>query len=283
MELIQHLQLIFGRSVTVRLRVLDHAFVPCIVGLLRPAIVLPKSLLGDMPLLKQIVTHEYAHIHRGDTWGLLWQQFVSAVFWWQPLLKLINRELSSARENIADVYVISQCDPINYAEGILRLAESVHASRSTALAFLSQPPTLEDRVRHVLTQEAKPEDKWQWICRCVSVALSAIVLFLCGGVAIQSKLTAQEPVGETKQIAAETNSPSLPTTIQNTSPITSTAIAETAPATSEAPAQTATSSTTQTTTQATTNDDDDLHLGPMIQDVEPGSLWGVCLHRRASP
>ncbi len=210
-ELGEHLQLVFNRPTTPRLLTIDHAFVPFVVGLLKPAIVLPRSLLSDLELLKQVVTHEQAHIHRRDTWSLLWQQIVSAVFWWQPLLQLINRELSAARESIADAYVVSQSDPIRYAENILRLAEAVHVSRSTALAFLNQPPTLEDRVRQLLTHSYSIHDKRAWPGRGISIAISVVVLFLCGGVAIQSQLNAQEPAA-----SQPTASQPQPTAVQTT-------------------------------------------------------------------
>ncbi len=55
-----------------------------------------------------------------------------------------------------------------YAENILRLAEAVHVSRSTALAFLNQPPTLEDRVRQLLTHSYSIHDKRAWPGRGIS-------------------------------------------------------------------------------------------------------------------
>lgn len=275
-ELLEHLKLVFGQPKSPRLLTLDHAVVPFVVGILRPAIVLPKMLLSDRELLKQVVTHEQAHIHRRDTWGLLWQQIVSAVFWWQPLLKLINRELSAARESIADSYVVSQCDPIRYTESILRLAETVHMSQPTALAFLNQPPTLEDRVRYVLTQRTSLNDQRQWTCRSVSIAVSTIVLFLCGGVAIQSQLAAREPADDAKQTTADTTSNTTSNTTAVETPkadpeSTTKAIPETA------------SRTTQVAAEPPADKDDQLQLGPMIQDDDPRFVNGRVLSPAGEP
>lgn len=275
-ELLEHLKLVFGQPKSPCLLTLDHAFVPFVVGILRPAIVLPRMLLSDRELLKQVVTHEQAHIHRRDTWGLLWQQIVSAVFWWQPLLKLINRELSAARESIADSYVVSQCDPIRYTESILRLAETVHLSQPTALAFLNQPPTLEDRVRYVLTQRTNLNDQRQWTCRSVSIAASTIVLFLCGGVAIQSQLAAREPADETKQTTADTASNTTSYTTAVATPETN--LEPTTKATPET-----VSRTTQVAAEPPADKDDELHLGPMIQDDEPRFVNGRVLSPSGEP
>ncbi len=157
---------------------------------------MPKTLLSDIELLKQVVTHEQAHVYRRDTWGLFWQQFVSAVFWWQPLLKFINRELSAARECIADSYVVAHCDPVSYAENILQLAEAVPPDRTMALAFLHQPPSLEERVRHILIESHRFKNRWLWSSRGCSVVIAAMVLFLCGGIAYQSQLNAQETASQ---------------------------------------------------------------------------------------
>lgn len=279
-ELLEHLKLVFGQPKSPRLLTLDHAFVPFVVGLLRPAIVLPKMLLSDRELLKQVVTHEQAHIHRRDTWGLFWQQIVSAVFWWQPLLKLINRELFAARESIADSYVVSQCDPIRYTESILRLAETVHVSQLTALAFLNQPPTLEDRVRYVLTQCTSLNDQRQWACRSVSVAVSTIVLFLCGGVAIQTQLVAREPADDAKQTTADTDSNTTSDTTSNKTTVES---PETDPEWTAKAAPGTASRTTQAAAEPPADKDDQLQLGPIIQDDEPRFVSGRVLSPSGEP
>ena len=81
--------------------------VPLTFGMARPVVVLPEGLaevLSDDELLC-VLTHEAAHIARGDVAVAWLQQLCLWVFWWNPLLHAVHQRLNRAREQICDDYV----------------------------------------------------------------------------------------------------------------------------------------------------------------------------------
>ncbi len=97
---------------------------PMVAGLFRPIIVIPRSLLGAISghQLRDILTHEIAHVERRDNLVVLLQAIARAAFWPIPFLHLLNRELERAREEICDNHVLACRDAVSYGETLLRVA-----------------------------------------------------------------------------------------------------------------------------------------------------------------
>jgi len=76
----------------------DRITTPVAVGMVKPRIILPKSMnMEDKPLLQYVLTHEYYHIRRFDT---LWKLLLVGAFcihWFNPMVwvmfVLVNRDL----------------------------------------------------------------------------------------------------------------------------------------------------------------------------------------------
>ncbi|HEY4309226.1 MAG TPA: M56 family metallopeptidase, partial [Pirellulales bacterium] len=79
---------------------------PLSFGLWRPTIVLPAHMATrlDDEQLRLVVAHEVAHVVRRDHRVALVERLTSAAFWWNPLVRAVNRGLSSEREQICDDY-----------------------------------------------------------------------------------------------------------------------------------------------------------------------------------
>lgn len=76
----------------------DRITTPVAVGLVKPRIILPKSMnMGDELLLNHVLTHEYYHIKRFDALLKLLCVFALCVHWFNPLVwvmfVLVNRDL----------------------------------------------------------------------------------------------------------------------------------------------------------------------------------------------
>ena len=61
---------------------------PLVVGLIKPKIIIPKSITEQLKLeqLQAIVLHENAHIKRKDNWFGLFQEIIAISFWWSPVI-----------------------------------------------------------------------------------------------------------------------------------------------------------------------------------------------------
>lgn len=116
-----------GRAIaTRRVRVLCSSSipVPITLGVLRPVIILPQSLLKeiDKNLLISAVGHELVHIARRDYLTNLIYEFVYLPVWFHPAAWLIRRRIRQTRELCCDERVTSKLlRPDVYARSLVRM------------------------------------------------------------------------------------------------------------------------------------------------------------------
>jgi bla regulator protein blaR1 len=110
----------------VRLRLSREISVPVVIGLVRPAILIPRALPGQFSAAEfdQILLHEEAHIRRLDHWTNYALELAQALFFFQPAVWWIGRELRLQREIACDDVVVSATgQPVPYAGCLARLVE----------------------------------------------------------------------------------------------------------------------------------------------------------------
>jgi hypothetical protein len=133
--------------ITHRLRIVQTAkeFGPAVLGVLRPVLVLPVSMLTGLPpdVLRAIVAHELAHIRRWDYLLNMVQMLIEAVLFFNPAVWWINRQIRIEREACCDAMaarVLGQ--PLVVAKSLALWAERMVAQRTTsAMAFAEQLPS----------------------------------------------------------------------------------------------------------------------------------------------
>ena len=100
--------------------------VPAVVGVLRPMILLPPSLLtGLSPTdVEAILIHELAHIRRWDLLINLAQRIIEALLFVHPVVWYISHRISVERENACDDLVLaSGWSSSDYVGALLSMAE----------------------------------------------------------------------------------------------------------------------------------------------------------------
>jgi beta-lactamase regulating signal transducer with metallopeptidase domain len=109
----------------------------------RPTIVLPMGLLSqlDDEGVALILAHELAHVRRRDHWVRAVELIVSTIYWWNPLVWLIRRQLHQAEELCCDAWVRSAFPDRTkrYAEVLLKTAESLSGSQVRARLLPASP------------------------------------------------------------------------------------------------------------------------------------------------
>jgi beta-lactamase regulating signal transducer with metallopeptidase domain len=167
-----------GRSA--RLMICDDLSGPAVIGLHRPCIALPSSLLGSLAVdeLDQIILHEYAHVQRRDDWIRLAQTLLEAAVWIHPATIWLSRGLNLEREVACDDWVIARTgSPKNYARCLSRAAEvrGRIVQRVIAPALFSARGDLLRRIDRLLIANRNVRKKVSTIPVAIAVCALAIV------------------------------------------------------------------------------------------------------------
>jgi beta-lactamase regulating signal transducer with metallopeptidase domain len=142
-----------GRVPELRLSRTPHS--PALCGLLRPVVLLPRALVGqiDREALRNVFLHELIHLRRRDPWFNTLQVAVQVGWWWNPLVWFANARIRALREGAVDEAVMLEADGADYPSTLVAVARHCCAPSSLALAFLGileSPGRLELRVRRLL-------------------------------------------------------------------------------------------------------------------------------------
>ena len=78
----------------IRLRIGEEGTAPVVCGLINPVIVVPAQPVPTLRLrrhLRDVLFHELAHVKRHDLWVNLAQNVLQVLYFYNPLLLVINR------------------------------------------------------------------------------------------------------------------------------------------------------------------------------------------------
>lgn len=105
------------------LRVCRAAIGPAVLGMLRPALVIPESIaIQTTPAqLRMILMHELLHLRRRDPLVAGVQLLSQAIWWFHPLVWWMNRQMTHAREMCCDAQAVAKlrCSPADYAQALI--------------------------------------------------------------------------------------------------------------------------------------------------------------------
>ncbi|MCX5746464.1 MAG: M56 family metallopeptidase [Proteobacteria bacterium] len=137
----------------------DGAVGPHVIGVRRPIIVIPASLVGDLvgDLLRATLLHELAHVRRRDAIARVVQLVATAVFFFWPVVRLANRRLDLAREAACDAWALEAGDLPRpaYARLLVQMARLARGSEPSLALAASRPSALQARVDAVLAARAR--------------------------------------------------------------------------------------------------------------------------------
>jgi beta-lactamase regulating signal transducer with metallopeptidase domain len=127
---------------------------PVAAGLFRSYVVLPEGLAEALapPALRDVLIHECAHVFRRDPWVGLLQRLAAALYWPHPLVHYLNAQLTRAREEVCDNFVLQRGNACGYARTLLSLTEICRPPGAcrAGLGLLGPRWTLADRVAGLL-------------------------------------------------------------------------------------------------------------------------------------
>ena len=169
-----------GRGSMVKILESESITTPMTFGCWAPIIVIPSSIgrqEGDD--LDACLAHEWAHIQHKDAWIFTWANLLRIVYWYQPSVHMLCRELRVCQELIADrTAVRTVAEPIQYSELLMRLsAARPRPIPSGALTMVRPTSQLSRRIRALLEPDSITSTRCGFRFNvCIGLVLLAMLL-----------------------------------------------------------------------------------------------------------
>ncbi|HWY85690.1 MAG TPA: carboxypeptidase regulatory-like domain-containing protein [Gemmataceae bacterium] len=168
---------------------------PLLIGLFRPRIVLPETLLerGTARQIRKALLHERAHAVRLDPWVLLLQRLAVVLFWVHPLIYLLNRRLDHAREEVCDNHVLAHVAAPEYADTLLAISQICFPTPNLE-GYLTMIPrdNLEQRVTDLLDERRDTGTRLPLRQRLAIMAALLLLLTGISAIGFQGGAAAQD-------------------------------------------------------------------------------------------
>lgn len=181
----------------VRVLVSKRLDVPCVVGLLRPTLVVPLSLMtGIAPQhLESLLWHELAHVRRHDCLVSLLQGIATTLLFYHPLVHWLSREIRAERELCCDELAASRVGSrTDYATALAQL-ERLRVAAPPAPTMAASGGDLRRRIQRLIGP-AEPRPTAAGVVGILS-ATAILVLAATVSVPLSALPAARQPTQQT--------------------------------------------------------------------------------------
>ena len=145
MKLKRHIRLMMCRGIAT----------PCALGLIHPTLILPEQH-WEGEELTLVLTHELIHIRRYDSWVRLLSVIARVVYWFNPIVYLLEIQMNQYCEQACDEAVVQNCtmeQRHRYGSLLLRQARASHSLPILSTGFMLKPKQLQERLVRVINQK----------------------------------------------------------------------------------------------------------------------------------
>jgi len=155
---------------------------PVAFGFLRPTVVLPAALAPELnsAATSGVLAHELAHLRRKDMVVVWLENLLLMVWWFNPVLWRLVRELRAVREQCCDDLVVSLgvADNASYCDSLLSAAACAGRPGrvKTALAFADSLHPLGGRIRRIMDATLKRSPRLSLAGVLAIAGVAALVL-----------------------------------------------------------------------------------------------------------
>lgn len=179
---------------------------PMLVGALRPTLVLPDRDY-DRGTLENILRHELTHYRRHDVEYKWFAVLVYSLHWFNPVTRLVRRELDRDYELSCDERLLRRMDESekrSYGETLITLAANRALPRKVvATTFATEKKNLKERLVQIMTYKKKSRG-----ALALMLVLS-LLLCACGAVSAPTAESAEPEAAATAAVTAEPAEPTL--------------------------------------------------------------------------
>ncbi len=169
----------------VALLISDRVAAPVSWGWPMPVIVIDPRTARDPAQIDPVLCHELAHIRHHDWAKLILVRFVTALFWFNPLIWRLARHCHELRERCADDAVLSRLSvsPATYARLLVDTSlRARHDTLTMSHAMAHGAGELAKRVDSILdgTRARSPETPWATLAACAALVLMSAPIAVVG-------------------------------------------------------------------------------------------------------
>jgi len=187
-EQMRRLTYTFGIRRPLRLFTSPLVSVPMTIGWLRPLVILPHGLRGNLSpaeyagFYESILAHELGHIKRWDYLTNLLQRLLEAFLFFHPAVWLLGRQLEVERELACDDWAVKLTgEPRRYASCLTRLVELLGSGKPLAAAtgIVFGKHIISRRVEMILNRHRNGATSVSKPALCSALGLTGFSLAVC--------------------------------------------------------------------------------------------------------
>jgi beta-lactamase regulating signal transducer with metallopeptidase domain len=182
----------------------DRFNVPFVSGILRPRLIMPsQARTWPFQRLNNIVHHELAHVKRKDILIQFLAQVVCCIYWVNPLVWILNRQLFLERERACDDMALDQnIKASEYAGHLMEVLEEMGNKTNNNLwviTAMAEGTDFKDRILSILNPTTRRRSPQRMHSRAVLVLA---LLFLLPFGAFSPWAAADRPPGDSSPALA---------------------------------------------------------------------------------
>ncbi len=128
---------------------------PCTWGLFKPVVLIPENIRND-EAFRVILMHELAHIKRKDWFWMMFAHTFTALFWFNPMLWWVKKQLINSFEQACDELVLrQQVPPSRYVETLLSFHPACQQPLTQVTTLMAQPSAMYQRLNLILNPQQR--------------------------------------------------------------------------------------------------------------------------------
>jgi hypothetical protein len=170
----------------VQLAVSEKFDVPSVYGIRQPKVVFPLHFLTTFSSkeIQWVVLHELSHIKRCDQLVFYFQTVVRVLFFFHPLVYVLDSKLYQCRECMSDDFGLEKTgiNRTDCGDCFVRIAEWIQQQKKASVSvqeIANQKIGLAWRLNRIFDEERKLQVKWEWKSN-VCLTLAVITVFTAG-------------------------------------------------------------------------------------------------------
>ncbi len=162
------------------LRISTLTIIPCVIGYLKPVVLIPASILLNMnqPQVEAILLHELAHVRRSDYLIGLLQAIVKTILFFNPFLWWLCQQMDREREYACDdIAVAINQNPMLFANTLKEFAE-MSINQKTAMRITGNKLLL-TRIVRLFKKDNRSAPLKRNMVSSLAIVFSSLTLALC--------------------------------------------------------------------------------------------------------